>query len=199
MGPRCGAALRADPGITCGCSVAICPGRSGIESMARWRSNLRYRSNRRESTEATTSCQPWLADLLSSTAPVLRCIQTHQRLRRGVRYSGLATASVRSQRPAQPTRSATTVRTMEMHRKRYRGPRAIRPFASLLITATRHLPHWARPLKEAADRAIFETTIVTPPGDAPPPAGVREPRRPKPTDPTMSRALDTPPEDTILE
>ena len=77
--------------------------------------------------------------------------------------------------------------------KRHRGPQAVWPLASLLTRTTRHLPHWARPFKDAVDRAAFETTIVLAPSDPPPPIGVREPRRPKPSSPAASGALHEPP------
>jgi hypothetical protein len=77
---------------------------------------------------------------------------------------------------------------VEVHQKRHRGPKGLWPLERLIIKTTRHLPHWAQPVYEAIDRAVFETTIVDLEDDPPPPPGVREPRRPLPTAPSASRA-----------
>ena len=51
-------------------------------------------------------------------------------------------------------------RFIELREKRHRGPKLMWPLARWLTNATRHLPHWARPVHKAIDRAAFETTIV---------------------------------------
>lgn len=77
---------------------------------------------------------------------------------------------------------------VELHQKRYRGPRILWPIVRPLTNAIQHLPHWARSVHEVVDRAAYETTIIKsdPP---PPPAGVRQPRRPTPTAPPSSLQL----------
>jgi hypothetical protein len=75
--------------------------------------------------------------------------------------------------------------TTEIHEKRHRGPRALWPVGSFLAWNVHRLPHWASRFSNAVDRAVYDTTIIA--GmDNPPPAGDREPRRPKPKGPVMS-------------
>lgn len=74
-----------------------------------------------------------------------------------------------------------------MHKKRSRGPKVLRPVAVLLVNATKRLPHWAQPIHDAIDRSVYDTTIIHIEPEPPPPAGVREPRRPLPTAPSASK------------
>jgi hypothetical protein len=80
---------------------------------------------------------------------------------------------------------------MEIHEKRHRGPKVLWRVGSFLAWNMHRLPHRASRVIDAVERAVFDTTITTisSPGNPPPPAGVREPRRPEPTGPVTSHAL----------
>ncbi len=127
----------------------------------------------------------------SGAIPVLLILTPHPTRVNGFDF-GTGRTALAPEEPARGLDGHYGSALMETHMKRSRGPKAVWPLTSLLTRTVRHLPHWAHRFKDAVDRAAFETTVDIGPSESPPPTGVREPRRPKPANPTASRALHGP-------